>query len=283
MKKKSRKAARKPVKPKSKKKLKKKATRPRSRPRPKKKTKPRKVVKPSVKPIVKPKRRKKDVLKESVVSGNTPNAITVLEQLFGGQSKMKLCKVFLLNTSKEFTLKHLSTLTRVNTEKIIVDLRDLMKQGMITAVRKHVISDTSRRESQIVYKVNPSFPLLNPLIETILAAVPRSSEKVVEHMQSLPKLKIVLLSGFFTSKLGLTSSSTVTAQSPIDMLLVFDKIPHQVNARVAELERGLGRELRYAALEQEDFKYRHSIGDKLIRDVLDFEHVVALDRMGFFK
>lgn len=52
---------------------------------------------------------------------------------------------------------------------------------------------------------------------------------------------------------------------------------------MTELEYNLGRELRYAALDQEDFKYRHSIGDKLVRDVLDFEHMVVMDKMGFFK
>ncbi len=222
-------------------------------------------------------------LKESVITAPTPTESVILEQLFGGPSKMKLWKVFFLNTTKEFTLRQLASLTRLRNDKLIPDLRDLMRQGIILASRKQILGEDLQKENQIVYRTNPEFPLLSPIIETILAAVPRSAEKVLDHVQSLPRLKTVLLSGFFTSKLGMSAVPFSTTQSSIDMLLIFEKIPNQVNDVVAELERNLGRELRYAALDETDFKYRHSIGDKLIRDVLDFDHVVAMDKMGFFK
>ncbi|MEN9604645.1 MAG: hypothetical protein RJB39_330 [Candidatus Parcubacteria bacterium] len=272
MKKKLRKTAKKPA---SKPKAKKVKSRPKARPRPKARAK-----------VASKPRTKKKVyadLKESIVSGTTPTEVAILEQLFGGSSKMKLWKVFFLNTTKEFTLKQLSSLTRLRNDKLIPDLRDLMRQGVVVANKKLVLIENLRKENHIVYKANSAFPLLSPLIETILAAVPRSAERVLEHVQSLPRLKTVLLSGFFTSKLGMAAVPFSTTQSPIDMLLIFEKIPSQVNTVLGELERNLGRELRYVALDQEDFKYRHSIGDKLIRDVLDFEHIIVMDRMGFFK
>lgn len=261
------------------------------RTRPKPKVKKKKVTsrpKPRPKPRVQRSRPKPVViedqpLKESVIRAETPNELTILDQLFGGPSKMKLWKVFFLNTTKEFTLKQLASLTRLRSERLIPDLRDLMRQGVVRASRKQVLIDDVQRETQVVYRINPEFPLMSPIIETILAAVPRSSERVLEHIQSLPRLKTVLLAGFFTSKLGMSAIPFSSTQSPIDMLLIFEKVPSQVNEIIAELERNLGRELRYAALDQEDFKYRHSIGDKLIRDVLDFEHIVAMDKMGFFK
>lgn len=262
-------------KPKSKPKAKQTKSKPRPKPRPKSKPRPRaKVVEVEVQP---------QPLKESVITATTPTELVILEQLFGGPSKMKLWKVFFLNTTKEFTLKQLASLTRLRNDKLIPDLRDLMRQGVIIASRKQILIDELKKETHVVYRTNPEFPLLSPLIETILAAIPRSSDRVLEHVQSLPRLKTVLLSGFFTSKLGMAAVPFSTTQSSIDMLLIFEKIPSQVNEVVADLERMLGRELRYAALDQDDFKYRHSIGDKLIRDVLDFDHVIAMDKMGFFK
>lgn len=260
-----------------------KATKRSSKSKPKPKAKPRAKQRPKPRPKPKATTAEPQPLKESVISVSTPTELAILEQLFGGQSKMKLWKVFFLNTTKEFTLKQLASLTRLRNERLIPDLRDLMRQGVILATRKSVLVESSERATQVVYRTNPDFPLLSPLIETILAAVPRSAERVLEHVQALPRLKTVLLSGFFTSKLGMSALPFSTTQSPIDMLLIFEKVPNQVTETVAELERSLGRELRYAALDQEDFKYRHSIGDKLIRDVLDFEHVVAMDKMGFFK
>lgn len=258
--------------PKPKAKKKKVASRPKPRPK-------QRAQRPKPKPVV----IEDHPLKESVIRAETPNELTILDQLFGGPSKMKLWKVFFLNTTKEFTLKQLTSLTRLRSERLIPDLRDLMRQGVIRASKKQILVDDMQKETQVVYRINPEFPLMSPIIETILAAVPRSAERVLEHIQSLPRLKTVLLAGFFTSKLGMAAIPFSTTQSPIDMLLIFEKVPNQVNEIVTELERNLGRELRYAALDQEDFKYRHSIGDKLIRDVLDFDHIVAMDKMGFFK
>ena len=158
-----------------------------------------------------------------------------------------------------------------------------MRQGVIKANKKTYMNEALEKEYGIVYRASNDFPLLSEITQLILTAIPRSSDKVLSELQALPRLKTVLLAGFFTSKLGLSTHSFSATQSPIDMLLIFEKIPTNVTEIMTEFEHKLGRDLRYAALDEVDFKYRHSIGDKLIRDVLDFEHVVAMDKMAFFK
>lgn len=223
------------------------------------------------------------ILKETIINGNIPKDVYVLEQFFGGPIKLKLWKIFSLNTSREFTLKDLIRLTKTKSNIIIENLRDLMKQGLIEASRKNITHEGGQKENNICYKVVKKFPLLNEITQLILTAIPRSSEKVLTELQPLQRLKTVLLSGFFTSPLGLSGQTFSATQSPIDMLLIFEKIPPNVTDIVSELEHKLGRDLSYATLDEVDFKYRHSIGDKLIRDVLDFDHVVAMDKMAFFK
>ena len=46
------------------------------------------------------------------------------------------------------------------------------------------------------------------------------------------------------------------------------------------MEAEMGRELQYATLSTEEFFYRRSIGDRLVRDVVDFPHEVLVDRIG---
>lgn len=258
-----------------------------------KKQAPKKIVKKVVKKVIKktqkskpkPKPRTKTpvIPREALVSGKRPTDIQLLEQFFAGGVKLKLWKVFSLNTHREFTLKDLVRLTKTKSELLIVNLKEMMKQGIIEGVKKNVINDKLQKEQAIVYSIVKDFPLLPEITQLILTAIPRSAEKVLSELTVLQRLKTVLLSGFFTSKLGLSNHVFSTTQSPIDMLLVFEKIPTNVAEIIGELEHKLGRDLRYAALDQDDFKYRHSIGDKLIRDVLDFEHVVAMDKMAFFK
>jgi hypothetical protein len=159
----------------------------------------------------------------------------------------------------------------------------MMRQGIVEGNKKMFVTDKQQKERAIFYKITKDFPLIPEITQLILTAIPRSSEKVLSELHPLTRLKTVLLSGFFTSKLGVSTQTFSTTQSPVDMLLVFEKIPVNVTDIVSELEHKLGRDLRYAALDETDFKYRHSIGDKLIRDVLDFDHIVAMDKMAFFR
>ncbi len=237
---------------------------------------------PKVKPKTKSKPKTPPTPREAIVNGKKPTDIQLLEQFFAGGIKLKLWKVFSLNAHRDFTLKDLSRLTKTKSDVLILNLREMMKQGVVQAVKKNIVTD-KHKEKMIVYSIVKDFPLLTEITQLILTAIPRSSEKVLNELNTMQRLKMVLLSGFFTSKLGNSTSLYSTSQSPIDMLLIFEKIPSNVSETVAELEHKLGRDLRYAALDQDDFKYRHSIGDKLIRDVLDFEHIVAMDKMAFFK
>lgn len=232
------------------------------------KSKPKVVVKKKVKVpvIVRP--------KETISESRDVSDIQILENFLGGQNKVKLWKVFLLNSNKDFLLKDLIRLTKIKHDTLILELRDLMKLGMVKA---------SKKEKSIIYRTNNNFPLIAEITEMMLAVIPRSVDKILEKLNRLNRLKVVLLSGFFTEQLGKQKSLSHSTNSNIDLLLVFEKIPDNVDVIISEIEYSIGKELGYSALDQTDFKYRHSIGDKLIRDVLDFDHVIAMDKLSFFR
>ncbi len=238
----------------------------------------KKTIKKSVKKVVKKKIIKpapKPIPKEILVDSKRITDNEILENFLGGQNKLKLWKVFLLNTNKDFQLKDLIKLTKIKKDNLILEIRDLMRLGLVKA---------SKKENHIIYRTNTSFPLINEITEMMLSVVPRSTDKILEKLNSLSKLKTVLLSGFFTSPIGKNKTEfSSSSASSIDLLLVFEKVPANVENIISDLEFNIGKELSYCALDQNDFKYRHSIGDKLIRDVLDFEHIIALDRLSFFK
>jgi hypothetical protein len=65
------------------------------------------------------------------------------------------------------------------------------------------------------------------------------------------------------------------------MLIVSDRPKKSIVDNVmASIEAEIGKEIRYAVLDTDDFKYRLSIGDKLVRDVLDYPHEIVLDRLS---
>lgn len=230
------------------------------------KSKPKPVLKPKVQIISRP--------KEIVVDSKDLSDNQILESFLGSSNKVKLWKVFLLNNSKDFLLKDLLKLTKIKHDTLILELRDLMKLGIVKAGKK---------EKMITYRTNKDFPLIVEITEMILSVVPRSVDKILEKLNRLNRLKVVLLSGFFTAQLGKQKTLSNTMNSNVDLLLVFEKVPDNVDIIISELEYSIGKELSYSALDQNDFKYRHSIGDKLIRDILDFDHVIAMDKLSFFR
>ncbi len=239
---------------------------PKSRPKPKTRTSAQIKIKPKIAVVARP----KEIISES----RDITDVQILENFLGGQNKVRLWKVFVLNMDKDFALKDLIRLTKIKHDNLIFELRDLMKLGIVKAVKK---------ENTIIYRTNKNFPLLLEITEMILAVIPRSVEKILEKLSKLNRLKVVLLSGFFTAQLGKQKSLSNSTNSNIDLLLIFEKIPDNVDVIISEIEYSIGKELSYSSLDQNDFRYRHSIGDKLIRDVLDFDHVIAMDKMSFFR
>jgi hypothetical protein len=49
------------------------------------------------------------------------------------------------------------------------------------------------------------------------------------------------------------------------------------------MEAEIGKELRYAYFSTDEFRYRLSMYDKLIRDILDYPHRVLLDKLGILE
>jgi hypothetical protein len=67
----------------------------------------------------------------------------------------------------------------------------------------------------------------------------------------------------------------------VDLLIAGDNLDERALARAVHvIEAELGREVRYASFSTEDFRYRRGVYDRLIRDVLDYPHRVAFDRIG---
>jgi hypothetical protein len=83
-------------------------------------------------------------------------------------------------------------------------------------------------------------------------------------------VKLVILSGLFADEYD----------SRIDLLIVVDKLKEaKLQTVIRKLEAEVGKELKYVALTSDEFRYRLGIYDKLVRDVIDYPHTVALDRL----
>lgn len=84
-------------------------------------------------------------------------------------------------------------------------------------------------------------------------------------------MKLILTAGVFQHD----------PESRVDILVVGDNIKQgMLVSAISALEAELGKELRYAAFETADFKYRLGVYDKLVRDILDYPHQKILNKLG---
>jgi hypothetical protein len=66
----------------------------------------------------------------------------------------------------------------------------------------------------------------------------------------------------------------------MDLMIVRDRLNRKlIERRIKELEAEIGKELRYAIFENEEFMYRLNMYDKLLRDVLDYPHEKLINKI----
>ena len=100
-------------------------------------------------------------------------------------------------------------------------------------------------------------------------ATPARYDTITTALKRTGRLATIVLSGNFMGD----------PTRPADLLMAADGINKQrLEVALKGLEQTFGREIRYAAFTTPEFRYRLTVQDRLIRDTLDFPHLVLLDR-----
>lgn len=107
------------------------------------------------------------------------------------------------------------------------------------------------------------------LVHFIHTVAPVRHERIVETLKKAGKISTVIIAGSF---LGDPSRQ-------VDLVVAVEHVNEsQVDRAVRALENEWGREVRYSVFPTSELRYRLTVQDKLLRDVLDFPHKVLLDK-----
>lgn len=181
-----------------------------------------------------------------------------IAHIFGGEAKVKMMRLFVFNPSQVFAPSQVSKRTKENPPRVRRELNNLTKAGLV----KH---------GSHGYHLNSSYPYLPAIEHFLVEASPISEKELVKKLSRLGNIKLLLTAGIFTHD----------PDSRVDLLIVGDHIKQSaLMAILSAIEAHLGRELRYAAFETNEFTYRLGIYDKLIRDILDFPHKKIINKLG---
>jgi hypothetical protein len=100
---------------------------------------------------------------------------------------------------------------------------------------------------------------------------PAQFDLITAYLKPVGKISTVILTGSFVGDMS----------RPVDILLAADELQVKKLEKVLRtLEQLFGREIRYAAFSVAEFRYRMTIQDRLLRDVLDYPHTTLVDKQS---
>ena len=198
-----------------------------------------------------------------------------LARLVGSAARAKMIRVFFLDQSGVLTAQLAGKRAGVPLKTTLKEIQNLEKWGILKQGKFSITlgNGTERsiggRQKVEAWTVDPSFKHVAALSKFVHEISPVHYGKILAGLKGSGRYIAVVLSGSFMGD----------PTRPADLLLAADGLNEgRLEQAVRGLERAFGREIRYAAFSAPEFRYRLTVQDRLIRDTLDYPHLVLLDK-----
>jgi len=202
---------------------------------------------------------------------------TILQTLFESVAKIRLLRLFLQNPESNFTCQDIEQLVQIKRGSFSRDLHKLIKAEFIKEktglIHEEKKRDTRRARSKkvIFYSVNPEFPVFSELYDLVIKSSTASRKKLFEHIKRLGKIRLAILSGIFLND----------NTSRLDLMIVGDDIKKRSLEKFLTMtESELGKTLRYAVMDTDEFRYRMNMYDRFLRDLLEHNHEKLINKLN---
>ena len=212
----------------------------------------------------------------------------ILDKLFGSPARVKIMRFFLKNPEEVFLLPDISKTLRLTKGKVRKEINFLKGIGFLgKGVREVQLMFSAkggsalgrktkmrpRKKKEAGFRLNSLFPFIRQF-HSLLGETPElSRELLIKRFKRLGKtLRLVVLGGVFVGR---------TDENAIDVLVVGDNLRRPAVEKVlGKAEAELGKELNYALFSTQEYKYRVSMYDNFVRDILEKEHDVIFDSLN---
>ena len=191
-----------------------------------------------------------------------------LAKLFGGQARVKIMRLFLLNNNSLFEVEDVVSRSRVTKVNCRKEVNALCAMGFVK--QKFVTHEGSRGAKKKVpaWQLDPTFPYIDSIRDLLVDPSLLLREDLPARFKQIGKVKLMIVSGIFIG----------SEKSRVDILIVGDKLKKNVIQQIIKgLESEVGKELDYVVLESDEFKYRIDMYDKLVCDIIDLPHEKLID------
>jgi hypothetical protein len=202
----------------------------------------------------------------------------ILEKLFGSAAKVKIIKLFLFNPEMAFDNSQTAERAKVSKAVVRREVANLEKIGFLKP--RSYIKEIKRQKNRTIqifrkrtsgWTLDPKFPYIEAIKAFLSNINPFKHKDIVDKISRAGKIQLLIISGIFIKN----------PDSRVDLLVVGDNLKQgQLDNIVGTIESEIGKEIRYAVFETSEFNYRHSMFDKLIRDILDYPHEKIINKLN---
>lgn len=201
----------------------------------------------------------------------------ILAKLFGSAHRVKIMRLFIMNPEEIFDPKDVFRRTKVSPDAAKKELRLLAEIGLIVErpfLKLDAKGEGAMKKKKITgWTLDKSFPFLTSL-RALVTEIAIGKEDVAARFKSVGVVKLLIIAGVFIDR----------NDSRVDLFIVGDKLQrNKIETILRRFESELGKELSYGIMETADFRYRLGIYDKFVRDILDYPHQVAINKLLNFS
>lgn len=191
----------------------------------------------------------------------------ILGKLFGGENRVKIMRLFLIGPDIAFTKEEVSKRCRILKDNTNKELNLLKK---IKFIEDKKIKQEGNKKGIPGLKLNQDFVHIDSLRELLLGSEIAKGDDLAKKFRGIGNVKLVITAGIFMDN----------ENSPADLLIVGDEIKRKSLSNVVKaIESEIGREIKYSVFDTEDFKYRMTVYDKFVREIMDYPHNKILDKL----
>jgi hypothetical protein len=199
-----------------------------------------------------------------------------LATLFGNPQRARILRVFALNQPQPFTAALAAKRSGVGAAVVIREIRALEKMRILKKTKFSIKVGKRKRtvnakQKEDAWAYDGGSKQAAALLRFVHETSPVQHKRVLTVLRRGGRLSVVILSGGFVGD----------PSRPADLIIAGEGINEsRLEAAIRVLEPEYGREIRYATFTTPEFRYRLTIEDRLIRDTLDYPHLVLLDKAG---
>ncbi|OGG49958.1 hypothetical protein A2763_00360 [Candidatus Kaiserbacteria bacterium RIFCSPHIGHO2_01_FULL_54_36] len=196
-----------------------------------------------------------------------------LAEFLGNTARARVTRALAFSAGQSFTLPQIAKRSGIPAKAAAREIKALealrlIKRGKfsITLQGGRQVSGRQKEKAWTYNIDHKNAPALSKFIHEVS---PVQYKHVLVTLKRAGRLAAIILSGSFMGD----------STRPADLIVAGDNVSEsRLEHAVRSLEPHFGREIRYAAFSTPEFRYRLTIQDRLMRDTLDYPHLVLLDR-----